>query len=256
MLTLYHLLLAPHVAFGFFGLAAFWVPIFMPKGGTAHIRAGRVFLWSAYIVGGTAFALAVLTLISPFGTHPEARPADPAGLPEALAELRALEAFLAYLAVITIATVHHGVRVMQEKGDPAGIRSPFHTGINVLSILAGAGSLALGLTLDHGARWIFVALSPIGFLVGIGALRYARRPKPSRMAHWYEHLGAMIGGGIAFHTAFLVFGIQRFVDYSLEGLLGIIPWVAPSVIGGIGIALFQRHYRRRFEAPPARPSTA
>ncbi len=38
------------------------------------------------------------------------------------------------------------------------------------------------------------------------------------MAHWYEHMGAMIGGGIAFHTALAVFGIQRFIQYSFGGL--------------------------------------
>lgn len=256
MYDLYRTILFVHVALGFFGLLAFWVPIFMPKGGTAHIRAGKVFLYSAYIVGTTAFAIALLTLISPFGTHPDARPDNPADLPAVLSEIRLLEAFLAYLAIVTVATVHHGVRVMQEKGDPTQIRTPFHTAINALAILAGIGSLLFGLTFDHFGRWIFIALSPVGVLVGLGALRYARRPKLSRMAHWYEHLSAMIVGGIAFHTAFVVFGVQRFVDYSLEGLVAVVPWITPSILGTIGITLFQRHYRKRFEDLPAKTAAA
>ena len=49
-------------------------------------------------------------------------------------------------------------------------------------------------------------LSPLGLYVGLKELRYARRPKASRMSLWYENMGAMIGGGIGFHTAFLVSG--------------------------------------------------
>lgn len=245
MFVAYRSLLLVHVAFGFLGLVAFWVPVFAEKGGRVHVRAGRVFLTSAYVVAGTAFAIALLTVVSPFGTHPEARPADPADLPAVLAELRVIEAFLGYLAIITLASVHHGVRAIRNP-DPASLRTPFHTALNAAAMAAGVGVLVLGLTMDHPARWILVALSPLGLLIGGSALRYARRPKPSRMAHWYEHLGAMGGGGIAFHTAFAVFGIQRFIDYGLEGLLGLVPWVAPAIVGTVLIALATRRFKARF----------
>ena len=41
----------------------------------------------------------------------------------------------------------------------------------------------------------------------------------------------MIGGGIAFHTAFAVFGAQRLWDYELSGFLGVLPWILPALIG-------------------------
>ncbi len=247
MHAVYLALIFTHVAFGFVGLAAFWVPLFSTKGGSLHVKAGTVFKIAAYVVAATAFTIAVMTLIAPWGTHPEDRPANPADLPGVMAQLRAVEAFLAYLAIITLTTVYHGVRVMETKRDPAAIRTPFHTLVHGLSIAAGAGSLLLGLLSSYPGHWIFVALSPIGFLVGLGGLRYARRPRPTPMAHWTEHLAAMIGGGIAFTTAFLVFGLRRFVEYSLEGVLGLLPWILPTVVGTIAIALLQRHYRQRFE---------
>jgi hypothetical protein len=66
------------------------------------------------------------------------------------------------------------------------------------------------------------------------------------MAHWYEHLGSMVGGGIAFHTAFAVFGIQRFIEYDLSGIVAVLPWVLPTIVGTIAITILTRHYRKKF----------
>jgi hypothetical protein len=247
MHALYRVLLLLHVAAGFTGLVAFWIPVFAPKGGRVHIRAGTVFLICAYVVAGTALTIALLTLASPFGTHPEARPEDPARIGDALAQLRFLEAFLGYLAIVTFATVWHGVRVMRSRRDRTSIRTPLHTAVGVVTMLAGAGVLVMGLTFGQEARWILLALSPIGFLVGSGMLRYARGGRKERMAHWYEHLGSMLGGGIAFHTAFAVFGIQRFIDYDLSGIVGLLPWILPTIVGAVAITVWTRHYRKKFE---------
>ena len=48
-----------HAAIGFVGLAAFWIPIFTRKGGGSHIRFGRVYAWSAYVVTLSAVAASV-----------------------------------------------------------------------------------------------------------------------------------------------------------------------------------------------------
>lgn len=246
MHALYRVLLLFHVAAGFTGLAAFWIPVFAPKGGRVHIRGGKVFLTCAYVVAGTALAIALLTLASPFGTHPEARPDDPAQVGAALTQLRFLEAFLGYLAIVTFATVWHGVRVMRSRRERTPLRTPVHTAVGVITVLAGAGVLVLSLTFDQQARWILLALSPIGFIVGSGMLRYSRGERKEPMAHWYEHLGSMLAGGIAFHTAFAVFGIQRFIEYDLSGIVGLLPWIAPTVVGTIAITIWTRHYRKKF----------
>ncbi|MFN2383122.1 MAG: hypothetical protein ABR559_02535 [Gemmatimonadota bacterium] len=243
MHTLYRLILPVHIAFGFFGLVAFWFPVLSPKGGTLHVRAGKVFLLSAYIVAGTAITVALLTIAQPFATHPDRLPSNPADIPATLADLRQFSAFLAYLGIITLASVFHGVRAMQTKKDPAAIRTPFHTAINLLAMAAGAGILVMGILVRQP---IFLALAPIGLLIGWGGLRYARRPPRTRRAYFYEHMGGMLGAGIAFHTAFAVFGIQRFVEFSLEGPLEIVPWVLPAIIGVPANYIWTRRYRRKF----------
>lgn len=243
MKPLHDVLIVTHIVLGFIGLVAFWVPVVARKGGRLHVRAGRVFLYSAYVVAGSAIALSAMTLVDPFATHPGDRPADPAAVPGAARRLREVFVFLGYLGILTLATVHHGVRAIQHGRRRERLATPFHAAVNVAAILAGAAVGALGIA---RGQIVFVALAPIGFLVGIPALRYPRRPAKERMGHWYEHLGAMIGGGIAFHTAFAVFGIQRFVDYSLDGVAALFPWVAPAIVGTIGIAIWQRRYRKRF----------
>ena len=45
-----------HMAIGFIGLAAWWVPILTKKGGKQHMLFGKVFALSAYIIGTTALA--------------------------------------------------------------------------------------------------------------------------------------------------------------------------------------------------------
>ena len=56
----------------------------------------------------------------------------------------------------------------------------------------------------------------------------------------------MLGGGIAFHTAFAVFGGARLFDLGLEGGLAVIPWVLPALIGVPAIAIWVRHYKKEF----------
>jgi hypothetical protein len=231
-----------HAFFGFIGLVAFWFPVFFLKGSRRHIRAGRIFLYSAYLVAGLGFVMALMIFIDPAGARPDEVRGDPADFLSRLSELL----FLTFLALITVATVHHGVRVMQTKRDPGSIRTPFHTGLNAAAVLAGVAILAFGIT---SGEPILIALSPIGFLIGAGDLRYARRPRASRMAHWYEHLGAMLGGGIAFHTAFAVLGLSRFVQYDTKGVMGVLPWIAPTLVGVPATILFERHFRTKFREP-------
>ena len=59
-------------------------------------------------------------------------------------------------------------------------------------------------------------------------------------------MGATLGAGIAFHTAFAVFGMRRVLELPGTGLLGVLPWILPAAIGVPGTYLWQRHYRRKF----------
>ena len=65
-----------------------------------------------------------------------------------------------------------------------------------------------------------------------------------RDSWWYEHMVNMLTACIATVTAFLVVNISRLglQEYSLY------VWLAPGVLGGVGISLWERYYRRKFAA--------
>jgi hypothetical protein len=72
---------------------------------------------------------------------------------------------------------------------------------------------------------------------------------------WYEHLGSMIGTGIAGYTAFLVFGGSRLFPSVARSQLYTIFWVLPSVIGVLAIIVTIAYYQRKFNET-RRPSAA
>lgn len=230
MADVYRVTLLLHLVAGLIGLAAFWAPAIARKGGTLHVRAGRVFFWMTSAVAATGLALATLLLINP--PHPRARLTVP---------------FLYYLLLITFVPVYHGVRVLATRRAPQELRTPFHTALNVATIGASIAMVALGILLRTP---VFLFMSPIGFLIGFGNLRFARRPYASPMAWWYEHMESMMGGGIAFHTAFLVLGAGRLFGYRLDGSSAMIFWLLPTVIGIPATAVWTRYYRRRFREEP------
>ncbi len=226
-----------HVLAGFVGLAAFWVPIFAKKGAVNHVRFGKVYVWSAYIVlAGAAVALAIrFAGLLASGVGPAERPV-----------LFAFLVFLAYLTLVTFVTVRHGMQVLKYKRAPASVRSPFNLVLAFAAIAASTFIILYALILSPPNKILLFALSPIGFGVGFGNLRYMNHAPASPRAWMYEHLGAMIGGGIAFHTAFAVFGASQLFDIGLTGWVSVIPWVLPAAIGIPATIIWTRYYRRKF----------
>lgn len=229
-----------HVLFGFVGLVAFWFPIVARKGGTVHVRAGKVFLYCVYVVAGTAVLSSVLITVGYLerGITPAGRPGS-FGFP----------IFLSYLALVTFASARHAKRIIETKRDPSAIRTPAHLALAALSIAASVGIALYAVAFWSGVSVIFLALSVVGVLVGRGILRYGRTPPAFPRAWFYEHMDAMIGAGIAFHTAFAVFGSNRLLGIQPSGVWGIVPWILPAVIGIVGQSLLARRYRKQYGDP-------
>jgi hypothetical protein len=61
----------------------------------------------------------------------------------------------------------------------------------------------------------------------------------------------LIGAGIAFHTAFAVFGMSRMFDIGLTGALAVIPRILPSIIGIPASIIWSRHYQKKFKEIPS-----
>lgn len=234
----------PHVIFGFTGLVAFWFPVFARKGATLHRRAGKVFVWCGYgVVVSAALSCAVITaLILERGTVDQNR-----------GNLASL-AFLAYLALVTFVILRYSMRVLESKRNPAKIDTPLERGLAYAAIAASLAIVAFALLWPTNMTIILLALSPIGISSGWGIRRYLDGADPSPRAWFYEHMGATLGAGIAFHTAFAVFGMRRVFELPGTGLIGILPWVLPAAIGIPGTFLWQRHYRKKFGDLPAKPA--
>lgn len=238
MILLLDALLLVHVVAGFVGLAAFWIPVFARKGGRAHVRAGRVYAWCAYVVTASAVIAAAGRIAS--YRYMGIGVADQPGS-------YGFAVLLGYLGVVTFVMVRQGMRVLATRRAPGELRTPMHEALAWASISASVLVVGFGLAVWSGVSPILLGMSPIGLFTGQRMLRLMRDPGGQRMGWFYSHMASMLGGGIAFHTAFLVFGAQRLWAYEIEGPLAIVPWILPTVVGVPAIVIWSRRYRRKFE---------
>lgn len=195
-----------HIAAGSVALILFWIPAIAPKGGRLHIRAGWFYVVCMSVVVLTAFTMSGLAFTIPLSVRRITQPLSPGELADFLREQRIFATFLAYLAGVTLASGWQGIWATETKREPKTMRTPFSLALNVMIILGGLTVLALGIKYHSGP---LIGLSPLGPLIGAGNLRYLLSGPRSRMHWWYEHLGSMLGTGIAGYTAFLVFGASR-----------------------------------------------
>jgi len=226
-----------HVLFGFAGLAAFWIPIFARKGGVNHVRIGRIFKWCAYLVLGLAAISVIyhLTNLLMSGKGPSSHP-----------DTFSFLVFLGYLALVTFLSIFHAIGVLHTKKNPDSLRTPLRLALAWLSIAGSFIVIAFALIYKPGMMIVLLALSPIGIMGGIGTLNYLNGKRISKQAWLYEHLGGMIGAGIAFHTAFFVFGMNQLFDIGLTGSYKIVPWILPAMIGIPATAIWTRKYKLKF----------
>ncbi len=243
MASLFQSLRWVHIAAGSIALILFWIPAIAPKGGRTHIRAGWVYVLCMSVVVVTAFVMSGLAFTIPVAVRQVARPLSPAELSDFVRGQRVFAAFLAYLAGITLASGWQGIWAIETRRDPKAMCTPFSLALNVAVLLGGLTVLVLGIKYRSGP---LIGLSPIGPLIGVGNLRYLLRGPQSRMHWWYEHLGSMIGTGIAGYTAFLVFGGSRLFPSLARSQLYTLFWVLPSLIGVPVIFMTIAYYQRKF----------
>ncbi len=218
----FDLLILAHIATGFVGLAAFWIPLFARKGGRVHAGAGRAYTYCAYVVTLSAVTAAAGRVVSyqVQGLGLADRP-----------ELYGFALLLGYLGATTFALVRQGIRVVATRKAPEALRTPAHETLGWASIGSSVTVIVFALAAWSRLSPILLAMSPIGLFTGLGMLRLMRKPGAEHMGWFYSHLGSMLGGGIAFHTAFVVFGVQRLWAYELAGPLAVVPWILPTAIG-------------------------
>lgn len=226
-----------HIVFGFLGLVAFWIPVFTRKGGAVHRWAGKVFRYSAMVVLAGAGLAVVL--------HGAASLIAGVGVADQLEGFSFL-LFLGYLALVTGVALSHGIAVLGAKRDLTSLNTPYRSFSAWLAIAASGFLIGWALYWRPENAIILYALSPLGISTGIDILRVIRGRKQEPGLWKLEHLGAMLGCGIAFHTAFAVFGSNRLFTFGLDGVWMVLPWVLPAAIGIPATALMTRYYRNRY----------
>lgn len=154
--------------------------------------------------------------------------------------------FLAYLGLLTLAVTHFAVQTVRTRESPAAIATPLLLGLTGAMVAGSVMSLLYALLMWSSVSIVLLALGPIGLIIGRNVFRYVYRRPPGEMAWWYAHMGAMFGAGIAFHTAFLVFGSREVHDMSILGPFNWVPRVAPGIIGVFGGDYWKKFYRRKF----------
>jgi hypothetical protein len=243
MASLFQSLRWVHIAAGSIALILFWIPAIAPKGGKLHTRAGWFYVACMSVVVLTAFAMSGLAFTIPLTIRRIARPLSPAELADFLRNQRIFATFLAYLAGVTLAAGWQGIWAVETRREPRKMRTAFSLALNAAIVLGGLTVLILGIRFGSGP---LIGLSPIGPLIGAGNLRFLLKGPQTRMHWWYEHLGSMIGTGIAGYTAFVVFGGARLLPSVARSQLYAIFWVLPTLIGVPAIYATVAYYRRKF----------
>lgn len=231
-----------HVFFGFVGLCAFWVPLIARKGRKLHNLAGRVFINCGYVVCASAALSCALITHSIFSRDLVAQNANSL----------AATAFLTYLAWVTFVSLPYAVGVLKTKQDPTQLNTPRFRFLAYSSVAASLLLIVFAVLFPTDWSKLLFGLSPIGIFTGLPMLRYMGGKVNSKREWFFEHMSATVGAGIAFHTAFAVFGARRFFDLSGTGWVAMLPWILPAALGIPALSLAKRHYRKQFGELPAR----
>lgn len=231
MSDLYTAIYVLHVPVALACLPAFWVALLARKGGPLHVRVGRLFGWGMRFVALSGIAMGLMVLLDPY-----VRGGPAVGTPEAsvaawLARRQVFAAMILYLGVITFFPVHHGVRVIRTRRDPARLATRGQRLLAWLPLAASFAAVAVSLLASPGLPWVLLGMSPIGVVETVLAQRYLANPQRVRNGWRPEHMAFMLIAGIAAHTAFAVFFLGGIVGLNLPGPLALLPWLAPTLVG-------------------------
>ncbi|MEM6344678.1 MAG: hypothetical protein AAF927_12385 [Bacteroidota bacterium] len=221
MESIFNTILGLHIAAGVISLVLFWIPVLVKKGRGMHAKVGRFYVYAMWGVVGSAAILCGLNIFR---------------------DRLIMAAFLGVISVLTAHPLWYAIVILKYKREvPAHI-------INIRRVLSGIlllGSIgitiwSIQLQLQGGAILLLI----FG-IIGILSSRPVFTPvaKAQASANWLiDHLGGMIGTGIAAYTAFLAFGARRLMADLFAEQLMVIPWIMPTIIGAIIIRVMKNRY--------------
>jgi len=213
--------LITHIAFGSISLLVFWIPVFTKKGGKLHNQAGKLYMYTMWVVVGSAALLSIFNFIL---------------------EDYITTAFLGFLTILTGHPLWYAVAILKyKKKIPEGLVK-IRKILLLILVLSGAGLVLWSILLKlQGPSILLLIFGILGLLQLPLLLRSTKKLQED--GNWIAaHINGMITSGIAAYTAFFAFGGGTFFGEIFTGPLIAIPWVLPSIIGTIFIS---RELRKR-----------
>ncbi|MBS7457518.1 hypothetical protein [Coralloluteibacterium stylophorae] len=220
-IDLYRIVVLLHVAAGTAALATYWGAGLARKGGRLHRWSGRAYLG----------AMAVITLT-----------AVPMTLKFLLDGRTVTATFFAYLVLLVATGCWNAWRAVRLKREVAAYTGRAHATVGALNVAGALVVLAVGWEVGSA---VLMAFSSVGLTGGGLMLRQSRRA-PSDARWWLrEHLGAMVGNGIATHIAFFGIGLARLLPELDQARFEWLMWLLPLAVGlAARVALTRRHAPR------------
>ncbi len=228
-MTLHTLTYLVHAGLGTLALATFWTAGMSRKGSPTHRFAGKV-----YLLAMAGLLLAAVPLTATLAAR------NPVA-----------GGFLAYLIIITVTSVWTSWRAVKDKRDWARFTGPVYRALMAANLLSGLAIAYVGLFVTNQMQVIFVAFSSIGIITAVNMWRFSRREPGDARWPLRQHLGAMLGNGIATHIAFLSIGLPKLLPFLAGSSLLNLAWLGPLVVAFIAGAYLTRKY-----LPKRRPTAA
>ena len=218
-MSAYQITLFTHAGLGVTALLTFWTAALAKKGSGPHKLAGKI------------YALAMIGLLL-------------AAVPLSWRALQYFSltfgVFLFYLLLITGSALWRAWTAVRRKRDFAAYASPAFRRLAWLNIAGGASVLGMGAIF---VQPVFLGFSLVGILAGRGMLLLAERG-PAHPRWWMgEHIGSILGCGVATHIAFLLIGLPRVLPAGWNvPALQTFAWLAPLLVAAIAGRLLRRKY--------------
>jgi uncharacterized membrane protein len=204
-----------HASIGGLALATFWIAGMSKKGSPIHKAAGKIYLLAMTGIIMSALPLAISMLLNK----------NPVG-----------GAFFLYLLVITTTSVWCSWRAIRDKRDWARYVGSVFKILTVLNFFSAIAIVLVAVLIPNDLQIILMAFSSIGMINAVTMFRFMRKA-PADPRWWLgQHLGSMIGNGVATHIAFLSIGLPKLLPMLSGPVLQNMAWLGPltlSIFAGI-----------------------
>lgn len=218
------IILPMHVLAGFVSLILFWLPVFVKKGGKLHTKIGWAYVYAMWFVVVSAGLLSIINLVA--GHY-----------------FNAL--FLGYLTVITGMPLWYGISILKyKKGATVELYNRKRL-LYLFIVIFGLVNVIYAIVLQFTNGTILLFIFGLLGVADIRHLRVSFEKYKSQVDPIKDHISGMLVTGIAAYTAFFAFGGRTWLGEVFTGQLMIIPWVAPTVLGVIGIKWYQAKFVKK-----------